>query len=111
MHRTRAATAATLAKVATLAPGSTLVLTYLLELDLVDERDRPGRAMSAKGAQSSRTPFVSFYRPAEMAAMAREAGFAEVRHVSGREIAQRYFAGRADGFKPSTGEDFLVAST
>ncbi|GAA3430453.1 class I SAM-dependent methyltransferase [Kutzneria kofuensis] len=111
MYLTKEATVATLAKVATLAPGSTLVMTYLLELDLVDERDRPGREMSAQGAARSNTPFVSFYRPEEMLAMAREAGFAHVEHVSGRTIAERYFAGRPDGFTPSTGEDFLVAST
>jgi O-methyltransferase involved in polyketide biosynthesis len=87
------------------------VMTYLLELDLVDEQDRPGREMSAQGAARSSTPFVSFYRPEEMAAMAREAGFAKVEHLSGRQLADRYFKNRADGFKPSTGEDFLVATT
>jgi methyltransferase (TIGR00027 family) len=111
MYLTKEATAATLAKVATLAPGSTLAMTYLLEPDLVDERDRPGREMSARGAARSNTPFVSFYRPEDVLAMAREAGFARVEHVSGKDIADRYFADRADGFRPSTGEDFLVAST
>ena len=46
-----------------------------------------------------------------MLALAREAGFREVRHVSGSSLAARYFAGRADGLRPSTGEDFLVATT
>ncbi|MFI9380834.1 class I SAM-dependent methyltransferase [Kutzneria sp. NPDC052558] len=111
MYLTKAANAATLAKVASLAPGTTLVMTYLLEPDLIDARDQPGRAMSFNGARSSKTPFVSFYRPAEMLATAREAGFAEVENVSGPDIADRYFAGRADGFRPSTGEDILVATT
>ena len=111
MYLTKEATAATLAKVATLAPGSTLVMTYLLEMDLVDERDQPGRAMSFNGARSSKTPFISFYTPAEMLAMAGEAGFAKVENVSGKEIVDRYFARRADGFRPSTGEDILVATT
>jgi O-methyltransferase involved in polyketide biosynthesis len=111
MYLTKEATAATLAEVATLAPGSTLVMTYLLETDLVDEADRPGREMSRRGAQQSGTPFVSFYRPAEIAALARAAGFVEVQHVSGRDIAERYFRDRPDGLTPSTGEDFLVAST
>ena len=111
MYLTKEANAATLAKVASIAPGSTLVMTYLLEPDLIDEQDQPGRAMSFNGARSSKTPFVSFYRPAEMLAVAREAGFAEVKNVSGKEITDRYFAGRADGFKPSTGEDIVVATT
>ncbi|QUQ70047.1 class I SAM-dependent methyltransferase [Kutzneria sp. CA-103260] len=111
MYLTKEATAATLAKVATLAPGSTLVMTYLLEADLIDEQDQPGRAMSFNGARSSNTPFVSFYRPTEMLAMARDAGFAEVENVSGPQLVDRYFAGRTDGFRPSTGEDILVATT
>ena len=43
--------------------------------------------------------------------MAREAGFADVRHVAGRDLAERYFAGRPDGLRPSSGEDLVVATT
>ena len=43
--------------------------------------------------------------------MAREAGFADVAHVSGASLAARYFSGRSDGLRPSTGEDFLLATT
>ena len=39
------------------------------------------------------------------------AGFADARHVPGRELAERYFAGRPDGLRPSTGEDLVVATT
>jgi hypothetical protein len=46
-----------------------------------------------------------------MLSAARSAGFAEARHVSGGDLAARWFAGRADGLRPSTGEDFLVATT
>lgn len=43
-------------------------------------------------------------------ALARAAGFSDVRHVSGRDLGDRYFAGRPDGLRMSTGEDFLVAT-
>ena len=43
--------------------------------------------------------------------MARDAGFAAVRHVSGASLGDRYFANRDDGLRPSSGEDFLVATT
>jgi O-methyltransferase involved in polyketide biosynthesis len=43
--------------------------------------------------------------------LARSAGFTDVRHVSGRELDERYFAGRPDGLRMSTGEDFLIATT
>lgn len=46
-----------------------------------------------------------------MLALAREAGFKEARHVSPASLAKRYFSARAGGLRPSSGEDFLVATT
>ncbi|MCO5974745.1 class I SAM-dependent methyltransferase [Actinoallomurus soli] len=111
MYLTRDATAATLRQIAGLAPGSTLAMSFLLPFELLDEADRPGLRASEEGAQTSGTPFVSFYTPSEMLALAREAGFTDVRHVSGRSHAERYFADRADGLRPSSGEDLLLATT
>ncbi|MGW7823283.1 class I SAM-dependent methyltransferase [Streptomyces puniciscabiei] len=111
MYLTKEATAATLRRIARLAPGSTLALTFLLPADLVDERDRAGLRASEAGARASGTPFLSFYAPDEMLALAREAGFRDVRHVPGGSLAERYFSGRRDGLRPSTGEDLLLART
>jgi methyltransferase (TIGR00027 family) len=111
MYITKEATAATLRQIAALAPGSTLAMTFLLPLDLVEPQDRPGLQMSEAGARRSGTPFISFYRPDEMLALAREAGFKHAQHVSGTSYAQRYFAGRTDGLRPSSGEDLLIATT
>jgi methyltransferase (TIGR00027 family) len=110
MYLTKEANAATLRQLAGLAPGSTVAMTFLLPLELLDERDRPGLVMSSNGARASGTPFISFFSPEEMLRLAREAGFAQVRHVSGTELNDRYFAGRDDGLRVSTGEDFLVAT-
>ena len=44
-------------------------------------------------------------------ALAREAGFADVRHVSSADQNARYFTGRTDGLHVPTGEDLLVATT
>jgi len=58
------------------------------------------------------TPFISFFTPAEMLALARDAGFKEVQHVSAAMLAQRYFAGRTDGLRPPrNSEELLVATT
>jgi O-methyltransferase involved in polyketide biosynthesis len=111
MYLTREANAATLRELASLAAGSTVAMTFQLPAELVDERDRPGRQIAVDGARRSGTPFISFFTPAEMLALAREAGFTDVRHVSGTTLNGRYFAGRADGLRMSTGEDFLVATT
>ena len=111
MYLTKDATAATLRQLAGLAPGSTLAMTFLLPPELVDDTDRSGLQTSEKGARASGTPFVSFYPPQEMLALARQAGFKDVRHVSGSSLAERYLADRTDGLRPSTGEDFVVATT
>ena len=111
MYLTREANEATLRDLAALAPGSTVAMTFLLPLELIDERDRQGWTISANGARSSGTPFISFFTPGEFLDRARAAGFADVRHVSGRDLNARYFAGRPDGLRMSTGEDFLVATT
>ena len=111
MYLSKDATAATLRQLAGLAPGSTLAMTFLLPRDLLEDADRAGLRAADQGARASGTPFVSFYAPQEMLAMAREAGFADVRHVPGASLGERYFAGRGDGLRPSTGEDFVVATT
>ncbi|RFU85411.1 SAM-dependent methyltransferase [Streptomyces triticagri] len=110
MYLTKEATAATLRQVAGLAPGSLLALTFLLPPELIDAADRPGLRRSKEGAQASGTPFISFYAPDEMLAATREAGFADVRHVSGASLADRYFADRPDGLRPSSGEDLVLAT-
>jgi O-methyltransferase involved in polyketide biosynthesis len=49
--------------------------------------------------------------PPEILGLARKAGFREVQHVSAASLAQRYFAGRTDGLRPSSSEELLVATT
>ncbi|WP_421106550.1 class I SAM-dependent methyltransferase [Streptomyces sp. NEAU-S77] len=110
MYLTKDATTATLRRVAGLAPGSTLAMTFLLPTELVDDADRPGLRASEEGARASGAPFLSFYTPQEMLALAREAGFRDARHVPGASHAGRYFADRTDGLRPSSGEDLLLAT-
>ncbi|MGC5257202.1 class I SAM-dependent methyltransferase [Gordonia sp. DT218] len=109
-YLTREATTATLRQVARLAPGSTLAMTYLLPTELIDDTDRSGLKTSEEGAQASGTPFVSFYTPAEIDTLARDAGLTNLRQVTGKSLGERYFAGRTDGPRPSSGEDLLVAT-
>ncbi|CAD6521426.1 hypothetical protein LMG28727_01633 [Paraburkholderia kirstenboschensis] len=112
MYLTREANAATLRQVAAFARGSTLAMTFLLPLDMADPEVRPGLKMAEKGARESGTPFLSFFTPAEMLALAHEAGFAQARHVSATDLTQRYFANRSDGLRPpNNAEELLVAST
>jgi methyltransferase (TIGR00027 family) len=112
MYLTKDAIAATLRQVAALAKGSTLAMTFLLPLELADPEVRPGLELAVKGARASGTPFISFFTPAEMLALAREAGFRDVQHVSAATLTRRYFAGRSDGLRPpNNSEELLVATT
>jgi O-methyltransferase involved in polyketide biosynthesis len=112
MYLSSEANAATLREIARLAPGSTLAMTFLWPAELLDDDDdRAGFGVAESGARAAGTPFISFYTPDEMLALAREAGFKDARHVPGTWLAERYFADRADGLRPSSGEDLLVATT
>ncbi len=112
MYLTKEANAAALREVAALAPGSTLAMTFLLPLELADPDVRPGLEMAAKGARASGTPFISFFTPAQMLTLAKEAGFRDARHVSADDLTQRYFAGRSDGLRPPrNAEELLIATT
>ena len=112
MYLTKDAIAATLRQVAALAQGSTLVMSFMLPIELADPEMRPGIERAEAGARANGTPFISFFTPPEMLTLARDAGFAEVQHVSAATLAQRYFAGRTDGLRPpSNSEELLVVAT
>jgi methyltransferase (TIGR00027 family) len=112
MYLTRDAVAATLRQAAALAPGSTFAMSFLLPLELAAPEVRPGLERSVKGARASGTPFLSFFTPEEMLALAGEAGFREARHVSAAQLTQRFFAHRTDGLcPPARAEELVVAST
>lgn len=112
MYLTRDAIVATLRRVAALASGSTLVMSFLLPIELADPEVRPGIERAAAGARASGTPFISFFTPPEMLALARDAGLRDVQHVSAAMLAERYFASRTDGLRPpDNSEELLVAAT
>jgi methyltransferase (TIGR00027 family) len=111
MYLTRDANAATFRQVADLARGSMLAMTFLLPLELADPEVRPGLEMAEKGARASGTPFLSFFTPPEILALAREAGFGEAHHISASDLTRRYFANRTDDLRPpSNAEELLVAN-
>jgi methyltransferase (TIGR00027 family) len=111
MYLTKDAIAATLRQVAALPAGSTLAMSFLLPIELTDPEVRPAMERAAEGARASGTPFISFFTPTEMLALAHEAGFRDVQHVSAAALAERYFAGRTDGLRPpNNSEEMLVAT-
>jgi len=110
LYLTKDAIMATLKQIATLAPGSKLAMAFYLPLELLDDQDKPLQLIAEKGANAAGTPFVSFFAPSEILALAHEAGFKNIKTVSTNDLAELYFKGRADNFSPASGEEFLVAT-
>ena len=109
MYLTKEATAATLRQLAALAPGSTRGHDASCCRSSSSTRPTAPASRPAPAARSaSGTPFISFYTPDEMRrrwpATPASATPGTSRPAS---LADRYFAGRADGLRPSTGEDLL----
>lgn len=111
LYLTKDAVLDTLRQFATLAPGSILAMAFYLPLTLLDEEDKPLQLIAEKGAQAAGTPFISFFTPNEMLALARKAGFKNSETISTGDLVNRYFAGRTDGLIPASGEEFLLATT
>lgn len=112
MYLTSEAITATLRQVAALAAGSTLVMSFMLPIEMTEPELRPAIERAAQGARASGTPFISFFTPDEMLAVARAAGFRQVRHVSAADLAELYFADRTDSLRPpKNAEELLVAAT
>jgi methyltransferase (TIGR00027 family) len=111
MYLTREATAETLRQSATLAPGSTFAMTFMRPVELVPVDEQAMHRATDAAARASGTPFISYYAPEDILAMASEAGFKEARHVTAADYTRRYFADRTDGLKPFTTEELLVATT
>jgi hypothetical protein len=87
-------------------------MSFLLPIEFLDPEIRPGMERAVEGARASGTPFLSFFTPAEMVALARASGFRSVEHVPSVELAERYFGGKTDGLRPpNNAEELLVSRT
>jgi methyltransferase (TIGR00027 family) len=111
MYLSRDAIAALLRHIARLTPGSTLAMTFLLPMELIEPEERAQLVRVQESARAAGTPFLSAFNPHAMLTAAREAGFETAQHVSTADLTERYFRNRADGLRPAIGEEFLVAST
>jgi methyltransferase (TIGR00027 family) len=97
IYLTREAILATLKTVASLAEGTEIVFDYGEPREKLPPEiaARARERMSALAAIGE--PWISFFRPADMAAMLTDAGFSEVEDLAGSHINARWFAGRSDG--------------
>jgi len=111
LYLTKDAITSTLKHIAALASGSTLAMTFYLPIGLLDDEDKPMQTIAENGARAAGTPFVSFFDPNEILALAHEAGFKDAKTISTKDMEQHYFTNRADNLLPASGEVFLLATT
>lgn len=111
MYLTQEAILGMLQQVASLAPHSTLAISFLLPKELLHPDEQRLLEMAMKGAAAAGTPFMSFFTPEQMLELSAKAGFRDAEIVSGSDLSGRYFAGREDGLTLSNAEPILVATT
>lgn len=111
MYLSKEAIGDTLKQIARLAPGSTIVMSFLQPLEFADPEERSGFEAALKGAHASGTPFMSFFTPEQMVTLAKQSGFKDAYHVSGSDLRKQYFANRTDGLRLGNAEALLIATT
>lgn len=112
MYLSKSAITATLRQIATLAPGTTFAMSFMLPIEMNEPEIRPSIERAVAGARANGTPFISFFTPSEIVTLAQEAGFSKAKHAPAATLADRYFAGRTDGLRPPFNcEELLLATT
>jgi methyltransferase (TIGR00027 family) len=97
-YLTKGALARTLRDVAaTTAPGSEMVMQYVVPLATFTGDEAALVNGLAARASTSQEPWVSFYEPAEMERVLVDAGFGDIVHFGTEEALERYLRRRTDG--------------
>lgn len=78
-----------------LAPGSQIVLTYVLPDDAAGRT--PAQRAFFQKRRASGVPFDTFFIPGAIEQTLREAGLIDIEHLSLEEANVRYFSNRTDG--------------
>jgi methyltransferase (TIGR00027 family) len=106
-YLTPAAIFDTLQTVASMAPGTEIISTYLFPAAILDDRRRQIRQLLMDLAAARGEPMLTFFEPAELAEHLRKLGFAEVWNIGPEEAHARYFASRTDGLR---GENTIICA-
>jgi len=96
-------------QIAGLRSGTTFAATFVLPARSIAPAERDLRAVTEKLAAERGAPWISTYQPDQVLRFARQAGFADVGHVSSSDWEARYFEGRTDDLHAASGEHLVVA--
>ncbi|WP_024873886.1 class I SAM-dependent methyltransferase [Saccharomonospora piscinae] len=100
MYLERDAIARTVADLGRLAPGSELIVEYLLPSRLRDEAGDAYAALVARAAGDGGEPWLSYLAPGDMSALLAEHGFGPTRHVRQRDAIGAALWRRSDSLRP-----------
>lgn len=101
VYLTRDAIGNTLAELADLAPGTQLVMDYMLPAELRDEAGQTYVDLVAPNAAERGEPWLSFFAPEEVSEMLTTRGFGGVRSVGQREALDASLWQRTDSLRPA----------
>lgn len=101
MYLTRDAIGRTLDQLRALAPGSDLVLDYLLPAELRDEAGQTYADLVAPAAAERGEPWLSYFTPDEMASELGARGFGDIASLGQREALEPGLWDRADALRPA----------
>ena len=101
MYLTPAAVAQTMAAAGGLAPGSELIADYMLPEQMRDEAGAVYGTLVAQASAQRGEPWLSYFTPAQMTDLGREAGFAQVRNVWQRDTVPGELWARPDSLRPA----------
>jgi hypothetical protein len=97
MYLIEDAIAATVRRVASLVPSSTLVMSFLLPIELADPEVRPGIGRAAEGGEQTAHPFSAFSRRRRYSRSPMKLVIENVQAVSAAALLRRQ-----DGWPSST---------
>jgi len=100
MYLTQPAIERTLAALATLAPGSELVVDYMVPEELRDDDGRLYAAQVAKMTAEQGEPWRSVFTPAQLSSLLETYGWSNIVHIGQHDVPE--LADRADALRPST---------
>jgi methyltransferase (TIGR00027 family) len=101
MYLTRPAIAETLAVLGGFAPGTELVMDYMLPAELRDETGQTYVDLVAPMSAERGEPWLTFLTPADLSTMLTDAGFGEVTHADQADAIESQLWNRTDPLRPA----------
>jgi methyltransferase (TIGR00027 family) len=101
MYLTHDAIGAVLSELATFAPGTELVLDYMLPAGLRDDIGNSYVEQVAPAAAERGEPWLSFFAPEQVTTLLWRHGFADIKHIAQHEVGTAAMWRRTDALRPA----------